>query len=282
MRVKKLEGLLSTTDPLSAARLICLLGVVGAVCSLLFWPQSTGHVVTAWQYFWLMGVSLISLLALRKFKSHSVAVSYFFISIIVANSIFSGVVTNLELAKSGLRYEAFAIYKVAPLVLAMLAPPAKRAGYVLIIMVGLAAVFTYYVLIPSEYLKNVLAPEPWMSVFYAVVALFIYRHRVRETQIEREAIQAIEQKNGADERARAFSAIRDLSNTPLQILELTASQLKIESPGASEKVKRLEYGIARLKELNEILESYEVEPDRPMKGLSFDSMEVLQRKSRGH
>src|SRR5262249_40252181 len=156
-------------------------------------------------------------------------------------------------------FEAFIGNKMVAFAVAVIAPMPVAIGYAVIAACALHPLLEYFVLIPAELRRNVLTPEPWSSVMIAVIAVAIYRHRVKEGILERAATRATGQKEAAEDLARKFLAIRDLSNTPLQTIGLAIALLRKEHPDAARLARVFQDCYDTLGELNELLAAYETE-----------------------
>ncbi len=88
------------------------------------------------------------------------------------------------------------------------------------------------------------------------------------TRVRAEAVGEHEGHQHRDEQ-------RDLTNSPLQSVELTVALLKTRHPESQAQLERLERQLARLRQLSVVLSQYEPQRWAPGDG-SFDPLEVLQ------
>jgi hypothetical protein len=90
---------------------------------------------------------------------------------------------------------------------------------------------------------------------------------VIRTRVEREALEQL---------ARKLLAIRDLTNTPVQTIELTSAVLRMHHPDLKPQLDRLDRALAQLHQLNELLEGVQSSARWSPALESFDAREHLK------
>jgi len=184
-------------------------------------------------------------------------------------------VTNDLTVRAGVPFQPFEVYKLFPLAVALLAPSSLWIG------VGAIAASAILPLLqvwrwPAP-LRQPLSPaEPWVTAFYALVALILLLHRRRQLAAQRALIQVQIKSAYIDRFMHKLVAVRDLANSPLQALESTLAVLRIKHPQSAVQLERIERQIDRLRKLSTVLARYE--PRSWNSGdESFDALEVLQQ-----
>lgn len=86
------------------------------------------------------------------------------------------------------------------------------------------------------------------------------------------------ERRALDDLARIFLGLRDLTNTPIQSIELTSRLLETEHLTPIEGAQHLERSLIRLRELSQILTSYERDVNWEETRPSFDAMTLLRNK----
>jgi hypothetical protein len=238
------------TKDFDAARTISLLLVAGSFVAALAWPLTGATTVTSWQYVLSGCVGLLGTVATFYYRRlPSFAVSAIVVTFACA-ALFAGAITNYQLAGSSVRYEPFLANKLVALVIAVLAPVRVVVGYSIIIGCTALAIFESYFLFSPEFKSHVATPEPWSTLLYSIVAVAMFAHRLK-------TLKAIEERNLAEERTRVFLAIRDLANSPLQVIELSAALIRKKHPDASYLVTRMEQSMSKIRRLTIVWEGYE-------------------------
>jgi hypothetical protein len=127
---------------------------------------------------------------------------------------------------------------------------------------------------PADIRARYSADEPWATLIYGMLALILFYYRYRRHQAARHAARAEEESASLQRLARLFMAVRDLTNTPLQTLQIGLELLDRQHPDIASKLSRMKRSLVRLHELDRILSRYENEVD--WRGSeSFDARQIL-------
>jgi hypothetical protein len=258
----------------NSARTGAALVFIGSALTIVAWPP----MLSKSQYFFSAEVGLISLMILTVFRKVSTTVSSLIFLANMSAMLFSVTIGNIYLARMNIPFEAFIGFKLVAFALAFIAPLPMALGYLTLSLCAILPLLDFFIFIPDEFKKNIISPEPWTSVLYAIIALGVYLHRGREVSYERKMATAIEEKRTAEERAQKFLAIRDLTNSPLQTIIFTTALLRKNYPDASHLTVRLEESSVKLQELSDILASYDAEAKLNSSEISFDSKAVLKKR----
>jgi hypothetical protein len=116
---------------------------------------------------------------------------------------------------------------------------------------------------------------PWTTTIYPVIATGILLYRARAARIEREMIRAQAQREELERLAKVSLAYRDLTNSPLQTLELLGAELRRQNPDSAKLVDVLERSLTRLRTLGEILSQSEDRVTWTSKEEAFDAAQVI-------
>jgi hypothetical protein len=193
-------------------------------------------------------------------------------------ALFANAATNYELFRLGVSFSAFDAYKIAPLAVAVIAPTPRWVALVAIAASGLAPVALYFLVFPPAARAAIAVQEPWLTFIFAFVALLVLRHSLKGIRMERDMERLDAERQAVDKLARIFLGLRDLTNTPLQAIEMTSKLLASESMTAAEASHYLERSLVRLRELSRVLTAYELELDWTAADTSFDAVKYLQQK----
>ena len=182
-------------------------------------------------------------------------------------------VTNEKFASNGRAWAPFQADKLGAMTVGLLTPE---------LWVGLVSIAAYFVavlaqlaLFSPEIRSNMAMGEPWATavfVFFAVV-LLVQSHRRYE--LERRGAHEKEQAASVERLARAFLAIRDYANTPLQTIESTAALLVMTRPDAAESMAPIGRAVGRLRELNQVLSKLESRVEWRTSDTAFDAEQLL-------
>jgi hypothetical protein len=198
----------------------------------------------------LVGLVLLIVLFIRR-KTPSVKwgnVVYLINTAAVATTLLS---TNLAFARSEENWVPFQADKLGCLIAAMLAP-GFWVGLLSILAHSVGPLLQFEFFFPPE-LKALAKPEPWPLLAFGLAGALALVYRFRRTQLEQEIARIQAQNLVLKGMAQAFLNIRDLMNTPLQVIELSVGLLR-KSNGASEpSLDRIDRSVQSLRDINSVL-----------------------------
>ncbi len=223
-----------------------------------------------------VGVALFVVLMVRRRTATVRLGSWVFLinalAIVLALSITSG-----SFAVSGRPWTPFEANKLATMTVALLAPE-LWAG-VLSIAAYAGAGLLRYVLFAPEIRAHLPLSEPWSTLGFGVFATILLIHRVRQLSIDREMVRVHTEARALEEVARALLAIRDLSNTPLQTIELDIATIEqLPSANLHTVVERIRRALVQLRESSARLASYEARLKWEAGDASFDPRKRLESR----
>lgn len=184
---------------------------------------------------------------------------------------------NQILANSGARFEAFNGTKLAVIAVALIAPTPAWVGFLVIGFCSVTSV-VQYANFPVDIRASFPVQEPWSMILYCVIAFFILRYRLRSIELQRKVAQMFAERKALDDLARIFLGMRDLTNTPLQAVEITSKLLASGHLSQQEASEYLEKSMIRLREVSELLTIYEKNIDWNHTTSSFDAITSLHVK----
>jgi hypothetical protein len=179
-------------------------------------------------------------------------------------------------AAQGACWVPFEGNKVTALACALLAPPSVAVSLVII---GVAASALVHFALMSDAAKATMAAgEPFTTLAYTGIAVAILVYRLRSIELEDEVLQAHAESALMQEVALISLAIRDLTNTPVQTLEVLRGLLL--KPGANLPVieARMSRALDRLRDLGGLLSKYETAALRTHAVGSLDSLNLLRQR----
>jgi hypothetical protein len=106
-------------------------------------------------------------------------------------------------------------------------------------------------------IKDKLPAEPWPILAFGLAGVLALVYRFRRAQLEQE-LARIQAQNFAIKRlAGAFLNIRDLMNTPLQVIEFSVDTLRNSEQPSEPTIDRIDRSVQRLREINSVLVQHE-------------------------
>jgi hypothetical protein len=176
-------------------------------------------------------------------------------------------------ALSAAPWVPFQPHKLGALAVALLAPPRIWTGALSIALFVGSGVLHWMMLGPGA--KARAPAEPWAILAFGTFAAGIYAYRIYTWRKEQRMATALAEARISERLSRIVLALQDLSNTPLQTLELTNALLA--RGGASPAlIARMQRALARLRDLNRVMAHYSP-PRAAWPGPeSFDSRAVIQ------
>ena len=163
--------------------------------------------------------------------------------------------TNQQFATSTQNWAPFQASKLGCLIAAMLAP-GFWPGLVSILAYCLSAVLQFEFFFPMG-IKAELAGEPWPTVAFGLAGVLALVYRFRRAQLEQEVARVQAQNLAIKRLANAFLSIRDLMNTPLQVIELSMNLLRHSNEPSEATIDRIDRSVQRLREINSVLVQHE-------------------------
>lgn len=188
----------------------------------------------------------------------------------------AGAVDTYQMAKYRIPSPTlFGGFKFIALLAALIAPAPVWVGYFIISLCTLGSIVQFN-LASQEIREGYTVFEPWTTLIYMVIAFFVLRHRIHTRELERELVHVQMEKRSLDQLARTFLAMRDMTNSPLQSIELVRSLLAKHSIEPENAAKHLESSLIRLRQLSAILTVYENDVDWTTTDISFDAVKKLE------
>jgi hypothetical protein len=176
---------------------------------------------------------------------------------------------------AGVTFEPLLRQRAAMLIVALLTP---RQLWLAVLMIAAFAVESC-----SEYwipglgaTKNFGPHEPWITLGTAAFAIWIAYSRAKLLNREQALEKRLREAREAARVARLALAVRDLANTPLQVLELQLALLEAHPQLVSQRTAPIRRALTRLKKLNRILADYQPRGDDWELLESFNAQAVLR------
>jgi hypothetical protein len=184
--------------------------------------------------------------------------------------------TAQEHSIRNLPLELFIRENVCSVVWAVVAPPnVAVSAAVIVAFSSQSLILFWWGGIPLD--RPITRMEPWTTLFVGFGSLLLAFYRAHRQRGEVRMIVAAERATALAQLARAFLAVRDLANTPLQTIEVALALLSERYPAAGELTIKIEHSLIRLRDLNEVLANKAAETEWRSGDESFDSMSVIQQ-----
>jgi hypothetical protein len=228
------------------------MAIIGLTLDTLFWKTALDRIL--WRHLAAIGFAgaiLIVLFALRKRPREWVGAAAFLLNNSAILAAFWA--SDQALASSSERWTPFEVEKLGALTIALLAPPRAWVGLLAIAETTAVPLVEYMTWGPAVRAR-LPAAAPWIITAYGVFAFLLYGHQLRRQASERRAASAHAEALALERVARLVLSMRDLANTPLQIIELTVALLR-KRQAHEPLVARLERAAERLVAIGQALES---------------------------
>jgi hypothetical protein len=175
----------------------------------------------------------------------------------------------------GLPFDLFLREYVMVLTYALTAPPS-----VVISLCGIAAFTLQNLLLyrfrPYPLELQTAHLEPWTSLLWGASAMAVALYRAHRQQHEVVLIVQAERGIALKRLLRAYLAIGDLLNTPLQTLHFAISLFATRHPEEQDLTSKMERAVEGMQELNQVLAAKASEGAWRPGDEAFDPLEVLR------
>jgi hypothetical protein len=248
---------LSARDAWFGATVAALFNGLGMLLEYEIIKKSLGVSSSAPAISAIVAAILLLLLFVRR-KTPSVkwaAVIYLINSVAVTYVLLS---TNLQFATSERHWVPFQASKLGSLIAAMITPE-FWVGLVSILGYTFTALIQYEYFFPPEVRARIDAAEPWPVLAFGLAGVLALVYRFRRVQLEQELTQIQAQNFAIRRLANAFLNIRDLMNTPLQVIELSVDALRKSDKPQKPDLDRIDRSVQNLREINSVLVEHEKE-----------------------
>jgi hypothetical protein len=233
--------------------------VVRGVPNLPRWPSLASGAA---------GVLLMIVLIVRRRRPTTRLTSTVFLANIAAIVSTLWITSGAYAAAPG-RWIPFQANKLGALSAAVLAP--DLATGLLAIGAFVAMALLRYMTLPADLQQRLPIGEPWTILIYAVFALAMLGYRVHSVALARRVLRVRTESIATQRLARTFLALRDVTNTPLQTIELAAKIVRARCPDMAPVLDRIDRSIDRLYRLNHAFSMYESQIEWNETDISPDS-----------
>jgi hypothetical protein len=147
--------------------------------------------------------------------------------------------------------------KLLFLTLAVLVPGHYRVNALLMLAAAAESIALWALLdFPVDQLRR-LPPEPWMTLFFGVFSALLLVFRYRDERVIRQLALSRVQAELLEGQARIFLSVRDLSNSPLQVLLISMQLLRKNSREQHPELDTMNRAVERLARVNKVLSRFE-------------------------
>jgi hypothetical protein len=173
-------------------------------------------------------------------------------------------------------FSPFQAHRLGALTVALLAPEELWVGVVSIVAY-IGSAFTQYSLFTPAVRATLPPTEPLALLAYGLFAIALLAYRLRGLAALRQMARVRAEADALERLARMSLAVRDLSNTPLQVIAANAEIIRMRAPELMPVVERIERALAQLQEAAHMLASHESQVKWRPGDESFDPKELLLR-----
>jgi hypothetical protein len=178
---------------------------------------------------------------------------------------------------AGHSWEPFWRQRVLCLMLAMISPGELVITGAVIVAVAVEACIEFWVT-DLRYSPHLAHGEPWVTVAIAAIGLWMLIYRTRVMARERRHEAKLREALAVERLARVSVAVRDLANSPLQLLLIGLGLLSRTVPDEEPVLERMRRAVDRLHELNDLLAPLVREVGWRPEWASLDSTRILEEE----
>jgi hypothetical protein len=272
--VEKAEAFVTWRSAITASVLIAIIAAVAPSSGILNLPGISRPFVVSRAATIALAIAVTGYLVIhRKYPRLSVVRVLFVLPAIPV--LFMNWFLAHERAAQGLPMELLVREAVSSAVYALAAPPQAIVSLIPIAAFSLESLLVYWTARSSH---DWLVPgwQPWTSLLYAACVALLAVYRAHRQQGEVATIVKLEQAAAMQRLMRSYLAVRDLVNTPLQTLRVSAHLLAGRYPGAAEVTGSMERAVERLNEVNRVLAEEASTVEWPPGTEAFDPLDVLR------
>ena len=261
--MKLLRSQLSPFSAWTSAMIAVSINILGNVLQLrilMLVPQAPWWPAIASS---LAGIALLTVLLWRHGRA-SIKLSSLVYLVNAVSVIGSLLMTNPYFALYGKNWVPFQASKLACLISAMIAPSFLTGLLTIVAQAASSAI--QFELFTEDLRDRIAVGEPWAMLAFAMVGIFTLSFRFRRVLIEEEMAQIRVKTLFMRQLAKSFLRLRDLMNTPLQIIEFSTDILRSKNLQDEAILVRIENAVESLKDLNAELTRYEKDSDWSLEG----------------
>jgi len=166
--------------------------------------------------------------------------------------------TNSDFANFEPNWSPFQASKLGCLIAAMLAP-GFGVGLISILTYSLSAFVQYQFFFPPALKTHMDAAEPWPIFAFGLAGILALVYRFRRAQLEQKVSRVQAENFAIKQLASAFLNIRDLMNTPLQVIEFSTRILRDSSAPQKSVIDNIDRSVQSLRDINSVLVQHERE-----------------------
>jgi len=244
------------TEAHRSAVICAVLGVVGTLIGILgYWRVSETPLRLVQLVGLLVSIAALVVLQTRRPPYSRKLANALFLLVLVPTVTHVWMADD-ALAAHGQRWVPYEPNKLSVLTLAMIAPPGWATGAIGILMFVVTAVVhqSWYA---SAYRAQQATGEPFAILAFGAFALVLLGFKQRSHGLRDELDRARAEKLALERVANVAMAVRDLTNTPVQTLELVRQELLIQAPELRVHTDRMRRALGKLRRLNDLLLPYQ-------------------------
>jgi hypothetical protein len=238
----------------AAARKIVLILAKNSVSFIAF-PAPIYSTLTAVRLSQVASCAIWMLVLLREWPKPHLGVSLAAFGLSPLLQLVQVSVFAVARESGGLSFEPLVRQKLMVLLIAIFTPRQVWVAVLLIAAFAVEACLEFW--IPGLGASENFGPwEPWITLSTAALAIWLAYSRAQLLSRERTLRLQLREATEALRLAKMALAVRDLANTPLQVIELQAALLEERDKYAPE-IAPIRRALNRLSKLSKILETYE-------------------------
>lgn len=258
---------------------VAVLGLLIAgdiVFTALDWPLFGigGEVVRHLAHVGLTAVLLGVLVLRRHDPTEALAVGAAVVAVILLLPIFWW--SEVAMASAGRPWTPFLGHRLVMLGVATLLPGPMGLAAGIIALFAVTAMVQYFGFGLVHQVALVNYGEPWITGLYAAVAFGIVVVRGQHRRLAQEFARSVAEADALRALAGFLLSLRDLSNTPLQTLEIDTAILERRHPEERAAIRRMRTAVGQLREISQIMAQSAPLAGRDTGRASLDPSEALR------
>jgi len=176
------------------------------------------------------------------------------------------------------RWIPFQANKLGVLATAVLAPDLLTGILAIAAFAGMAII--RHLTFSPDLRHRLPVGEPWVIVIYSTFAIAMLLYRVHSIALARRVLRLRTEAIATQRLARAFLALRDFTNTPLQTIELATALARRRCVEAAPLLDRIQRALDRLYRLNHAFTAYDAQVEWTEEDTSPDLTAVMSEATR--
>jgi hypothetical protein len=262
----------------NSTRAFTTAALVAIIFGTITWINN--GIAIMWPWYLSILIAATSLILTIKLSNLSKAQSAAIILSINISAFFASSVTAYLEVKQNINTDFFAAYRFGALLVAIVAPSPVWVCYTVFGMALFIPPLQVLFINPEISVFSSYR-EPWVTMVYPLVSYIILKIRRESQHTEMMLVESRASEKSLKDFAEVAVALRDLTNTPLQSLDLLTELLNSESITPKQASEYLSKTTYKLHEIIHIFNEYQKNMMWQSGKETLDSFDILKNKFSG-